>query len=101
MQDLIAALVSFFLIEPLQAEIVEKLAAGRAPQPVIVDVTACAASAVPVIVERAYSDPWRTVSSTVLLWIGSAGPDTVLIEAAPDCASAVEAARPFLLERVS
>jgi len=101
MQDLIAALVSFFLIEPLQAEIAEKLAAARAPQAVVAQVTACAETAVPVVVERTSSDPWWAVSSTVRLWAGWARPETVLVEAAPGCAAAVEAARPFLMERVS
>ena len=47
MQDLIAALVSFFLIEPLQAEMADKLAAARAPQAIVAEVTACARDAAP------------------------------------------------------
>ena len=96
MQDLIAALVSFFLIEPLQTEMADKLAAARAPQAVATEVTACARAAAPVMVERATSDPWWAVSSAVSVWIGSAQPETLLIEAAPSCAPAVQAARPFL-----
>jgi hypothetical protein len=32
MQDFVGALISFFLIEPLQAEMADKLAGARAPQ---------------------------------------------------------------------
>ena len=58
MQDLIATLVTFFLIEPLQADIAERLGAVRAPQAVVAEVTACVRTAAPVVVERAASDPW-------------------------------------------
>ena len=51
MQDFIAALISFFLIEPLQAEIAEKLKAARAPQIILNDVATCAQAARPVIVD--------------------------------------------------
>src|SRR4051794_37266805 len=72
MQDLIAALVSFFLIEPLQAKVADKLAAARAPRAVLADVSACARAARPAIVDRAASDPWWAVSSIVQVWIGGA-----------------------------
>jgi hypothetical protein len=99
MQDLIAAFVSFFLIEPLQAKIADKLAGARVPPAVLADVTACARAARPVIVERATSDPVWALSSAVQVWIGAARPEAILAEAAPDCKPAIEAARPFLIGR--
>lgn len=99
MQDLVAALISFFLIEPLQAEMADKLAAARAPQAVLNEVSACARAARPVIVERATNDPWWAVSSVVQVWIGSARPEAILADTAPACRPAIEAARPFLTGR--
>ncbi len=96
MQDLIAALVSFFLIEPLQAEMADKLAAARAPQAIMAEVTSCARDAAPRIVERVISDPWWAVSSGFQVWTGTARPEAMLVEAAPGCAGAIRAARPFL-----
>jgi hypothetical protein len=101
MQDLLAALISFFLIEPLQAELADQLAAARAPQAVVAQVTSCTRTATPVVVERAASDPQWAVSSAVRLWAGWASPETVLVEAAPGCAAAVEAARPLLMEQAA
>jgi hypothetical protein len=95
LHDVIAALVSFLLIEPLQAEMAEKLGAARVPQAAIADVTSCAGAATPAIVSRAASDPWWAVSSAVGLWIGSASPEALLADAAPGCASALKAARPL------
>ena len=99
MQDLIAALVSFFLIEPLQTKMADKLAAARAPQAILNDVAACAKATGPVIVQRVTGDPWWGVSTAVQVWIGSATPETILADAAPACRPAIEAARPFLTGR--
>ena len=74
----------------------DKLAGARAPQAVVAEVTACARTATPVIAQRALDDPWWTATTAFRLWVGSAEPETVLVEAAPACAPAVRAARPFL-----
>ena len=96
MQDVVAALISFFLIEPLEAEMKEKLADARAPQAVVAEITACARTAAPTVVERAKGDPWWAASAAFQVWTGSAEPGAMLVEAAPSCAGAVRAARPFL-----
>ncbi len=101
MQDLIAALVSFFLVQPLQAEMSERLAAGRAPQAVVAEVAACARAATPLIVARATSDPWWVASNAFGIWVGTRRPEQVLVEAAPGCTGPVQAARPFLSRAAS
>lgn len=95
-QDIILSLVSFFVVEPLQVELADKLAAARAPQAVIAQVSQCAREATPVLAERVMADPAWGVAETVRVWTGMTSPETVLGAAAPSCASAVEAARPFL-----
>nr|AGS49884.1 long-chain-fatty-acid--CoA ligase [uncultured bacterium esnapd21] len=98
MQDFIAALVSFFLIEPLQAEMADKLAAARAPQAIVAEVASCARTATPLILARATSEPWWAASTAFGLWFGTTRPEGLLVEVAPGCAGAVQAARPFLSE---
>ncbi len=99
MQDLLAALISFFLIQPLEEKMAEKLDAARAPRAVIAQVADCARAATPVVVERATSDPWWAVSTIVQVWTGTAKPETILAATAPVCRPAIEAARPFLAGR--
>lgn len=94
-----AALVSFFLIDPLQAEISKRLAAAGAPPTIVADVAACGRTATPIIVERAMSDPWWAATTAAGIWIGSTKPDAVLVEVAPVCVPAIDAARPFLTSR--
>ena len=89
-------LVSIFLTGPLQSELADKLAAARAPQAVVTQLGACARDAAPALVERAVSDPWWAATSVVAVWTGFSRPEAILLAAAPGCAPAVAAARPFL-----
>ncbi len=98
MMEFFAALVAFFLTGPLQAELSEKLQIARAPQAVLSSVMACSKEAAPAIVERVLSDPLWAATQTFNVWTGQKKPESVLLEAAPGCASALEAARPFLRE---
>ena len=98
MQSFIAALISFFLIDPLQAELAKKLNAARVPQGDLNDVTACAKAAKPAIVDRAMSEPTWAMSSIVQVWIVMARPEAILADTAPACRPAIETARPFLMD---
>ena len=95
-QDIILSLVSFFVVDPLQAELKDKLAAARAPQAVISQFAQCAREATPVLAARVMADPVWGVTETVRVWTGMTSPEAVLGGAAPSCATAVQAARPFL-----
>jgi len=96
MQDFTAALISFFLVEPLQQEVADALAATRAPQEVVTLIATCAKQHATEITERAITDPWWATSSAFSVWVGLTEPHALLIDAASGCAAAVEAARPFL-----
>ena len=96
MQDVIAALVSFFLIQPLQSQMADTLAEMRAPTAIAAQVAACAEQAGPGVVSRVMDDPWWAAGKVVSVWIGQARPEALLVEVAPGCAPALAAARPFL-----
>ncbi len=95
----LAALVSFFLIGPLQAEISKRLEAAGAPPTIVADIASCGRTATPALVERATGDPWWAATTAVGIWLGSTKADAVLAEAAPACTPAIDAARPFLMSR--
>lgn len=96
LQELIAALVSFFLVQPLQAEVRERLGAARVPSTIVAQVASCISTAAPGVVDRVTADPAWAMSSAVRVWIGSTPPEDLLVEVVPGCADAVAAARPFL-----
>jgi hypothetical protein len=95
--DLIALLVSLFLLNPLQAEMQSRLAEANAPPAVVAGVAACAVSAGPGLVQRAAEDPIWAISTALRSWFGAISPEAVLLDAAPDCVPAMAAARPYLL----
>lgn len=96
--SLIAFLVSTFLVGPLQSELGSRLAQARAPAAIVQQVEACATAAIPALVDRAAADPWWALSSAFGAWVGTTSPEAVLRDAAPGCAPALAAARPFLAE---
>ena len=98
MMESFAAVVSFFLTGPLQAELSEKLQMARAPQEIVSSLMDCSKEAAPAIVDRVLSDPFWALTQTFNVWTGQKQPEAVLLEAAPACAGAIDAARPFLVE---
>jgi hypothetical protein len=93
--DLLAFLVATFLLGPLQSQMADQLAAARAPAAVVRQVTDCATTATPRLIERAAGDPWWAVSTAFGAWIGTIRPEAVLGETTPGCAQAMQAARPY------
>jgi hypothetical protein len=96
MMNMLTALISMLVVEPLQADLADKLRSASAPQAVVTDLSNCARAAAPAMIERATADPWWAASAAIGIWIGTARPGELLVEAAPNCAPAVTAARPFL-----
>lgn len=95
-QDIVAALISFFLLDPLQSRIAQGLQAARAPEAIVRDLSGCVTAGAPALAQRALGEPGWAVSTVVSVWIGGAAPERVLVEAVPSCAPAVRAALPFL-----
>lgn len=95
-EALFAWIVATFLLGPIQAEMAEKLQAARAPTAVMQDAARCAADAAPGILARAGADPWWAVRVTIGAWTGATTPEALLADAAPGCAPALRAARPYL-----
>jgi hypothetical protein len=95
-EALFAWFVATFLLGPLQSGLASALDAGRAPAAVVEQVTRCATDAAPRLVDRAMDDPWWAVSTAIGASIGTVAPESVLRDAAPGCAAAIAAARPFI-----
>jgi len=99
MNEVIAYLVGLLIIQPLEARLAEKLEGARVPPGIVAEVESCARSATPALVDRVTSDPLWALQTGIRVWVGTATPEAVLVEAAPRCRPAVEAAQPFLQGR--
>jgi len=96
LNDILAFLLSTFLIAPLQSEFAARL--ENAPRQVVSDVTACVTQATPALISRAGQDPWWAITTAIGVWIGNLPAEATLRDAAPGCGPALNAARPFLAE---
>ena len=89
-------LLTALVIGPMQVEWSARLqAAGASPQ-VVADLARCATEAGPALAARAAGDPWWGVTTAAGVWVGYRDGIAVVAEATTGCATAVEAARPFL-----
>lgn len=88
MQDIFAALVSFFILDPLEGELRTQLARAGIAQQNISQVVTCLQAEGPAVASRAWEDPGWAVTTAVGLWSGATSPRAALAEAAPRCATA-------------
>jgi hypothetical protein len=73
MQEFIAAFISFFLTQPLQAEMEERF--GRISREQVTAVTACIREATPVLIQHASDQPWQTATQVFGIWSGLTAPE--------------------------
>ena len=99
LQELLATLVGALIVDPLQAEMNERLAQVRAPQAVIADVRTCAEASLPKLAERAMAEPLWVVTTTLDVWTGRTAPEEVLGGTSAQCDGAIKAARVYLESR--
>jgi len=99
LQELLAAVVGVLIVDPLQAEMNERLAQVRAPQTVIAEMRTCAEASLPQLADRAVADPLWVVSTTFDVWTGRTAPERILGGTSPQCDAAIKAARVYLESR--
>jgi hypothetical protein len=94
--NILSALVSFFIVDPLQTGIQEQLAKTGAPISVIERLTACAAAAQPVLIEYYSNNPAQAATTTLRLWASMTTYQELLSSEVPACQPALAAAEPYL-----
>ena len=97
-QDLLITLFTDLVVGPIQADILAKFAAERAPPEIAAQVTACMTDAPRTLAQRAMADPVWGVSSAVSVWTQTTTAENVLRQAVPGCGPALDAAKPYLAE---
>ncbi len=99
LQDFFAFLVGLLIVDPLQAEMNERLAQIRAPQAVIAEMRSCAQASLPVLANRAMAEPGWAIATGLNVWTGRTSPEEVLGGTSAQCNAAVKAARVYLESR--
>jgi hypothetical protein len=88
--DLFASLVAFFVVEPLQAEIAERIEHARPTLVIVKEARACIASQGPKLMERASSDWGWAATTAVSVTIGLIAAEDLLDQRDPACANVVK-----------
>jgi hypothetical protein len=83
LQEFLATLVGALIVDPLQAEMNERLAQVSLPK----------------LAERAMAEPLWVVTTTLDVWTGRTAPEEVLGGTSAQCDGAIKAARVYLESR--
>jgi hypothetical protein len=90
-----AAIIGFFLIDPLMASLSEALATQNVPQNVATEIVECAKAAGPATIDRVMAEPFWALQSVISVWSGSLSAEAILADVAPACADSLDATRHF------
>lgn len=96
MQGLMAAVIGFFLIDPLAASLSEALAAQKVPPHLAMEIVECTKAAGPAVIDRVMADPLWALQSVVSVWTGSLSAQAIVADVAPACANSLQATQSLL-----
>lgn len=98
---ILSGLLQALVVDPLTAEVQETLQRTKAPLAVIAQVEACVTSGAPELVKRVGESPAYGIFLTLDVWLKRTRAEDAIVKAAPSCAPAMEAARPYLRQAKS
>lgn len=93
MQEFMAALISFFLIEPVQAHIADRYVNAGLSRQAAAEAASCFSEATSGILRRVGSEPGWAIQHALGYWIGTSSIDAIVSDAAPHCAMSAEDAQ--------
>jgi hypothetical protein len=95
-RDFLIMILNLLIVEPFQSEIQSRLAAAKAPEAIIQQVTECAANGPGALADSISSNWVAGLTTVTYVVIGVTSPEAALSSIAPSCAKAITSARPFL-----
>ncbi|CAD7054414.1 hypothetical protein RHAB21_00541 [Pseudorhizobium halotolerans] len=90
LSDLVSHLIAITVVDPMQAEMQEKLKQARAPVEIVQQSQACIASQGPKLLERASNDWGWAVGTTVTVLVGATSPVDLLDASASECSALID-----------
>jgi hypothetical protein len=89
-------IVQFLILGPVEARITDQLSKANVPYEVVGQVKTCAASSMPILIQRVRDDPWWGAQTVVNVWVRRTSPEQLIGQFAPGCAPAIQAANAYL-----
>ncbi|MCP2082253.1 hypothetical protein [Methylorubrum sp. SL192] len=86
-------LASTLILQPVQAEVADRLRKAKVAPEVVAQAQSCMSSALPTLVQRVGDDYWWAVTTAAGVWLGLTPLERVVAEVAPSCRGAVDMIR--------
>lgn len=86
-------LASTLILQPVQAEVAERLRQAKVAPEVISQAQACVSSALPTLVQRVGDDYSWAVTTAAGVWLGLTPLERVVADVAPSCRGTVDTLR--------
>ncbi|WP_197434563.1 hypothetical protein [Agrobacterium vitis] len=87
--EIFATLISFFLIDPIEADLRSRLASMSASANTIEQTQTCVRESAPKLLQQALDDPSWAVASGLRISFGWTTPVAVVSEVSPECRTAL------------
>ncbi|APX83967.1 hypothetical protein BV511_04075 [Methylorubrum extorquens] len=86
-------LASTLILQPVQAEVADRLRKAKVAPEVVAQAQSCMSSALPTLVQRVGDDYWWAVTTAAGVWLGLTPLERVVAEVAPSCRGTVDMIR--------
>jgi hypothetical protein len=86
-------LASTLILQPVQAEVADRLRKAKVGPEVVAQAQSCMSSALPTLVQRVGDDYWWAVTTAAGVWLGLTPLERVVAEVAPSCRGTVDMIR--------
>ncbi|MEG9503156.1 MAG: hypothetical protein MIN69_15105 [Methylorubrum extorquens] len=86
-------LASSLILQPVQAEVADRLRQAKVAPEVVSQAQACVSSALPTLVQRVGDDYWWAVTTAAGVWLGLTPLEKVVADVAPSCRGTVDTLR--------
>lgn len=84
---------STLILQPVQAEVADRLRKAKVAPEVVAQAQSCMSSALPTLVQRVGDDYWWAVTTAAGVWLGLTPLERVVAEVAPSCRGTVDIIR--------
>lgn len=89
LSDLVSHLIAITVVDPLQAEMQERLQQARAPVEIVQQSQACIGSQGPKLLERASNNWGWAVGTTVTVLVGATSAVDLIDSSVPECSALI------------
>lgn len=86
-------LASTLILQPVQAEVADRLRQAKVAPEVVAQAQACVSATLPTLVQRVGDDYWWAATAAAGVWLGLTPLERVVADVAPSCRGTIDTIR--------